>query len=828
MSTQASITAATASVPRREASSTAWFWWKESHQLAPLFTLLIVVASLIVIASSLMTSMFPWMSSGMLSEAAVLIFPGLFATGAGPLLVGQERAQHTMNWLVLLPISSKRLITTKFLVAFCGLVVMWLFYLTLLGLVAPSSPAWRWTLGQSTAFTSIPFSGAIGFPLFITHSVFVLVVGFFVAWRLANQFYSLMALVLLAFAPFIATSFIAELFDRPPSPGRLEWINFWFVVAGIGILMPLAYRAAIKTLSPAAAPPLKSLPPYDTVSPATPISDAIPPRFGTRLAPIVWQSYHSARGIFAVLVGMLVVSWLATIGLASIEHVRGVFAGTLPLLLIAAPLAICWIAVAVFKHDGSTERIRFLADRGVSHRVAYFGLHAVPFGIVTGSLLVYGLWNLTIPHRGSASDFADDLPTLVPMALFAFAIYSVSQWVSQLMRTMMLAVILAPVGSLIICSWLTFSFVALGFPIWGVITCLTFPLLATAWMMRRYADGTDRPMCFVVAGLVVASLIALPSGFAAWQVSRIPKIDETLRRELLSEARRLRANRPPARPISMPGVNNALLGASTFLPDPIDELDQLNQRYTGNAADAIETLTASGGSPVTLDHWSYARWHGAFLLHRRKWMEDPDQWTSFAPWLEASGRLLPALRRSTLLPDQKVADRLEVLLLDTLAMPQLKPQRDEPAVTIAARAIGTPQSRAAARRRAALVTWSYLQDEDDDQQFRNVGYLAIEQSNSVPPGLSGWMHPRIMDAFLLALLNGIEAAQQRPSDQDWRRVLHALHQPGGVFETSRYGDAIRLLPPMETMTVSVNTGFGQLWGLDWEQVDPQTLLDDPK
>ena len=126
------------------------------------------------------------------------------------------------------------------------------------------------------------------------------------------------------------------------------------------------------------------------------------------------------------------------------------------------------------------------------------------------------------------------------------------------------------------------------------------------------------------------------------------------------------------------------------------------------------------------------------------------------------------------------------------------------------------------------MTWSYLQDEDDDQQFRNVGYLAIEQSNSVPPGLSGWMHPRIMDAFLLALLNGIEAAQQRPSDQDWRRALHALHQPGGVFETSRYGDAIRLLPPMETMTVSVNTGFGQLWGLDWEQVDPQTLLDDPK
>ena len=78
------------------------------RQLAPLLALLIAVAMMIVISGNLMASYFTGISSSTLSDAAILIFPGLFATGAGPMLVGQERATRTMDWLTLLPISNRR------------------------------------------------------------------------------------------------------------------------------------------------------------------------------------------------------------------------------------------------------------------------------------------------------------------------------------------------------------------------------------------------------------------------------------------------------------------------------------------------------------------------------------------------------------------------------------------------------------------------------------------------------------------------------------------------------------------------------------------------
>ncbi len=813
MATQASLSVAPRSFPRRTASSTAWFWWKETRQLAPLIVVLIAVASLIVISVSLLASLVNGVKTEMFGEAALLLFPGLFATGAGPLLVGQERSQRTMDWLVLLPISAKRLLATKFLVALVGLAVMWLFSIALLWLVAPASGPWRGTGGEYSL------------PLWLLHSVFVLIVGFYVGWRFVNPFYGLVALIPMAFAPFLATSLVAGLAARPMNISVLNGINFWFTLLGIGIMVPLAYRAAIKALSPAPPPSLDSRLSAEASSPAKPIRDATPPRFGMRLAAILWQSYSSARGMLAIVVGMLLAAWFAAMGIIGIEPV-GVTVGLLPLLLPAGPLAICWLGVAVFKHDGATERIRFLADRGISHRIAYCGLHAIPLALLTAALLVYGTWNLMISHDESGSDFATGLPTLLSMTFIALAIYAVSQWISQLMRTMLLAVILAPFVSLLVCGWLAFSFFAFGVPWWAIATCVALPFAATAVMMRRYVDGTDRPMAFLLGGLMVVLLTAIPLACAAWQVYQIPSIEQPVRARWLAEAQRLRSGQSTANPVPMSALLSQPQSPRDGSPDPIGDVQGELESQPLRPLEFIQAHATSHDWVATLEHWVYPRWHGSFLLHRRTWLREPERWDEFAIWLEASGRLLPALRRSTLLSGQEIADRLEVLLLDTLAMPQLATHRDDPAVMVAVQAIGTPQRRAAARRRAALVTWLNLQQQDQQHPYRNVGYLGLETLNHVPPGLSDWMRPRIHDAFLLAVLDGIEAAAGGSTEQNWRRALHALHQTGKAFEPSRYGDAIRSMPPMETMTIATNTGFGQLWGMDWEFIRAETLLND--
>ncbi|PAY19834.1 hypothetical protein CKO51_08930 [Rhodopirellula sp. SM50] len=816
MSTEATLTALTTT--RHEASSTAWFWWKETRQLAPLVALLAIVSLLIIVINAILGVAMDSFRMQLPHEVTMLVFPGLFATGAGPLLVGQERSQRTIDWLALLPISSKRIATTKLLVGMAGLATMWAFALLVItAFELGQRDTSHWTIGGQTGYSGNPFS----YPVWISHSLFVLLAGFYVAWRIKNQFYSLIALIPLAFAPLIATSLVSEFANRPMATGQLDWINLGFTLLGIVIVTPISYRAAIRTLGAAEAPSVKPLVDVSPHSPARETNDAIPPTFATHTAPIIWQSIHSAKGMLAILIGMLLISFLAAVQLAAVDRYRGII-GLLPWLLLLAPLAVCWLGISVFKHDGASERVRFLADRGVSPGKTYCALHAVPIAILCCSLLVYGLWNLTIVHREAVSNFAAGLPSLVTMLMIVVWIYAISQWVSQFVRTLILSVILAPILSLVTVGWLVFAYLSLGFPIYGLILCGLAPMVATYVMMRRYMDTGDRPLTFVVGGGVVGLIVLLPIGFAAAHVLSVPAMDPTLRAELLSEAQR--HAEPNARLVAVPVTGFA--DDSAFRHDPLGdkmkELQNYLHHYKMDPQQSVAPLKSNASTEVValVGPWEYTRWHGNMMRARIQWRQQQDDpaWSELAQWLDASATLLPALRRSTLLSGQEIADRLEVLLIDTLQNDVPAERADEPAVQAATQAIGTPASRAAARRRAVVVTWQH-KFQDDRERYLN-HYLTVLEHQ--PPGLVGWMQPRFHDSLVTAMLEGIDAAANRSDDIGWRWKLHQLHQTGDVFQTSRYADDLRSLPAIETMTVDRINGYGQLWGRDWEYVELNT------
>ncbi|WP_182866510.1 ABC transporter permease [Stieleria mannarensis] len=824
MTTEATLSALT--TRRHEASSTAWFWWKETRQLAPLIALLATVSLLIIVINAILDAAIGGQLRFRLPhEVTMLVFPGLFATGAGPLLVGQERSQRTIDWLALLPISSQRIATTKLLVAIAGLAVMWLFALlviTTFGLGRRETSYWM--IGSTTGYSGNPFS----YPVWISHSLFVLVAGYFVAWRIKNQFYSLIALIPLAFSPVIATSLVSEYVGRSLQTGQLDWINFGFTLLGIVIVTPLTYRAAIATLGAADAPAVTPLLDVSPHSPASETNDAIAPAFGTQTAPIIWQSLHSAKGMLAILVGMLLISFLAAVQLAAVDRYRGI-TGLLFWLLPLAPLAVCWLGISVFKHDGASQRIRFLADRGVSHRKAYLALHAVPISILSGSLLIYGVWNMTVVHEESVSGFAAGLPTVVTMLMFAAVIYSISQWVSQFVRTLILSVILAPILSLIAAGWLSFAYVSLGFPILGLVLCIAAPMIASWSMMRRYMDSTDRPVTFLAAGVVVAVITLLPVGVATSYVLSIPAMHPNQRQQLLNEAQSAPASSHRFVSIPMGGFLDSFQRLSYPYNDPMRDLKESLEHYQMDPQASVRLLKSRPDDNfiAQTNLYDYQRWHGGMMRARLRWRQaqndpaqnDPAQndpaWAELASWLDASGVLLSALRRGRLLTDQEIADRLEVLLIDTLRH-DVPPERDDDAaVQMAIAAIGTPASRSAARRGAVVATLQSLLRNDKDRYY-NFRLTALECQ---PEGLVGWMEPRMQDAFFIALLEGIEASAGRSEDQGWRLKLHALHQPGGVFQTSRYGDEMRSMPAMETMTLGRISGYGQLWGRDWEYVN---------
>lgn len=821
MSTDAIFPAAT--TERSEASSTAWFWWKETRQLAPLILLLTIVAMLILALNSIVAGI----SGGAFHlqlphEVTMLVFPGLFATGAGPLLVGQERAQRTIDWLALLPMPAKRLITTKLYVGLVGLIAMWAFVIVIVALFDLGKPGTSpWRIGQQTAYSQNPLS----YPVWLIHSLFVLISGFFVAWKIKNQFYSLIALVPLAFAPMIATSIVSEVSNRHMTTGELDWISFGFTLLGIVLMTPLTYRAAIRTLGPSDAPSVLPLLDVSPHSPARETNDALPPRFGTHTAPIIWQSIHSARGMLTILIAMLLVSWLAAMSLALESHHRGIY-GWLPPLLLAAPLAVCWLGISVFKHDGGSDRIRFLADRGLSPAKTYCGLHAVPVAILCTALVVYGLWNLTLSHRFASSAFAATLPTIPTMMLFVAVIYGVSQWTSQFARTMILSAILAPILSVLATGWLVFGYVSLGLPMVAMVVCALAPFAATMLLMRRYMDCRDR-LASLVVGMVVLGVITLvPIGFAAAHVLSIDAMSSTMRDRLLAEANRLK-----------PATQVAGLMLSTLDSDDVSDgeaelqalLDLDLPRYSIDPEQMIAPLTAklaaSDQVSAQIQQWDYVGWHGGLTWARIIWRQDQneDAWGRLASWIDASAILLPALRRSTRISDQEMADQLEVLLIATLKNDIPSGRRDDVAVQAAINSLGTPRTRAVARRRAVLTTWRNRIHAPEGRKQ----YHYLHQLQHQPQGLLPWTDPRLFESLVLAMLEGIEAAENHSTETRWCQKLHQIHQTGGVFETSRYGSEMRSKPAIQTMIVGRINGYGQLWGRDWEYVDTRSLLSSP-
>ena len=96
--------------------------WKEARQIAPLAIALLAINTglhLLPLSSS----------EAELQGLHILLLnlmPCLFASGAGALLVSQEKEQRTIGWLSSLPIASSQILRAKLSVGFAGLAIIWL------------------------------------------------------------------------------------------------------------------------------------------------------------------------------------------------------------------------------------------------------------------------------------------------------------------------------------------------------------------------------------------------------------------------------------------------------------------------------------------------------------------------------------------------------------------------------------------------------------------------------------------------------------------------------------------------------------------------------
>jgi hypothetical protein len=526
---------------------------------------------------------------------------------------------------------------------------------------------------------------------------------------------------------------------------------------------------------------------------------------------MIWQSIHS-NPISIAAVAAITLSGLVTPLLAWSHELTGTASFCVAVSSLAAPLGFSWLGVFVFQGDGSGGRVRFLAERGVSPATVYFGRHALPLAIAATCLFFYFL----VASRRVALEGQDPMrsamPSLLTVTLLALLIYSVSQWTSQLFRTLVLAVIVSPVIAILGAAWFVFSAFECEVPLWMLFAVSCLPLVATYGMMQRYIDGRDRPLSFIVAGMLVAIVLLVPIGYAALRVTRTSAMTSSERARLMDEGEAIW--QAAARPIELRLAprNKDVYGDdfSTRRQEiPVDRVLRYIDSFPHKPVQYIPALAAireKPNSPAKIETYELEALISRLASGRLR-LEASDDWQAFAPWLVAAAEISSALRRSVRWTDQHHADLLEGWVAETLTSDPAVRFSSDPAYRRAVEHLSSRTERDQARRAAVLATWASPTDQVVD---RGLGWQ--------PSYLAPWMAQRRVDAVVATALSALEGDSDR-----WLRQMHQLQSfQVTPFEYGPYSPRYRDLP-MTVLAASGRHFPAQLWHMPWEETAEQLI-----
>jgi hypothetical protein len=777
--------------------------WKETRQLLPLMLILIGVCVLLIVL---------W--SGFISLRLIanqvqympLILPALFAVGAAAVLVGQEREQRTLWWLASLPVPPPRLILVKFVAAISGLGLMWLLCWTLMFLI-------NFTNSTSRGVW-LPFSGSpelVDICFLHLHSAFILVCGFYAAWKLKNTFASLIAIVLLASIPFLiieAWYFLREQLwgyryvGLPHSAATTMLVT----IPTIAIVGWLAYRAASRSLAPAEPPSLTTRSAVGWIDAwragASSPAPVTPYRFS--ISSLVWQSIHHNRLALAGIVTMILTGFVGLLVVSS-THPKDLSIGFVIFCSLVAALGTSWLGLFVFTGDGSGRQLRFLAERGISPTTVLMGRHLVGLSILSSLVLLYAWCSYQLPNVANEASLF--LPSAAAIAVVVWVVYATSQWTSQLVPSLAAAAILAPVLSFFAVYWLGFSAIELDSPLWLIVFAGSLPMVGTWLMMQRYMDGSRRWMIWL-AGVVTAGLFwLLPAVPLAIEVAQIPTMPAAVRSSLEAEAEQISRNPHVRSPLPVtltesPGADRDFYDELTG-EKALKELDQRSFRPTGLLS--IPPDDSTSPLPFTIDSQALQHAISSATYEKLRFQSSPKDESaidSLGEWIGALTVIARGLRRSTRWDDQESADIIEIWLTQSLASPPVSELRDRQFYQEALELISDAKSRSDGRRRAVLVSWHQWQLITrgrlpyvlaNIRSISNLANMALLQRKSISDTQHRWMQTRLTEAIIYAIIRLIEEGSSGRPTEAVRRELHELVMGSRMdFVDGPYSDRLRV------------------------------------
>ncbi|WP_372721222.1 hypothetical protein [Novipirellula sp.] len=767
-------------------------YWKETRQLLPLVLILVAVGVFLMVIWGISQDGRAPMAD--YARSLPLVLPALFAAGAGALLVGQEKEQRTLWWLVSMPVVPKQLIGIKFAVGLIGLAVMWGICWILFWIVQYIDG------GPSRSLIPyLTFPTVADYVFLHLHSVFLLSCGFYTAWRLKSTFASLLAILPLACIPFVLQSlgygFRSKwVGQRMIDPQSANAVSIGATSLAILIITWMAYRAAQWALSPREPILVETFPKTSTRVTSSPQAKTNAARTPYRFvfSSLVWQSvYHNRITLLAIVLLMIagaVSGVFAIVAWSNPSRIQP-FLG---LVAFAGFVGVSWLGVFSFTGDGSAARMRFLSDRGVSPTVAWLGRHSIGAWIVSLILLFYTALSYSVVNRWQQD--VGPLPSTAMITLLTFVIYGVSQWISQLTRLLAVSAVLAPVVSIAAAYWLVYCAILYDAPLWLMLLCGSFPYFASWLQMRRFMDEIRGPLIWTIIVVAFVLFVWLPMVPMQIEIARFPRMSAERRATLLAQANAVGRVYGYSDPIVLhpfPGDSFQ----SDFSQKETDRLRIFEQRsfLPSDVLMIPEVLPGHDGAASIDQHTLYKMLALATYakLEFDSSEKSPEAIEQIGDWFRVLTTIVERLRNSERLQDQDFADRVEIWLSDAIKSDAIKSLPERDFVNDAKRLLSDRSGRYEARRRAVLNSWAKPMSAVDGLGGYSISFWAED----MPPVKRAAVYKHFVDAVADATLRMLEAGEAGVSTEPMRRELHELLIGKNVqFEDGPYSDRIRNHP----------------------------------
>ncbi len=687
------------SMATRKSTGTRSYWacllLKEAKQLAPIMIALLACSFVLHLLAK-----FGYQNEqNVMHSASLLMVPLLFAIGAGPMLVSQEKEQGTLNWIGSLPVGPRSIVMSKLIVCALGLILSWLLSTGLTCLLAPSFLS-----------SAVVKNANIGH--WIASTFALLSLGFALAWMLSTAISSLIALAVstcVMFAVGIAALnmiFESETYDRPLEIFGLVLVSLVTALLAI-VYAPRWFIAGAKAES------IFSWKRWG-IGGRRQLTEDRRPVFWTQspASSLIWQSGRQNKLLWS---GLILIVALSAVFLLWCRLNKPSEADFAMALLLPTGLVLSWVGASVFGSDAYRARINFLAQRGVAPGLIWWTRMILPLGITIVVLMLPVLIGVqTFPFTIGDTFPENTIPTSI--IIVTFFIFALAQWFSQWTRSTLISFCVAPAVAVLALGYLIFVFRGLEAPLWILIPSIGVALLATRLMLCPWMDGRFDTRYWAGHGSLLLVALGIPFLPFLYTWLTYPDMPPEMKSTLVAEVEQYRQS-PQPKAVDLKS-NKRLSPTGDAKEESKDVIAEISDRL-----DAMEKELSATPGPINFPGNKLAIRTADLLSLRMDSMigaEDPAEKDQaykqrYQQVIGILDDIVRHLRLSERLQEQDYADYLERWLVSELSKPGRKEIFSEQQYARIIAGLADQQKRHQARRRAIVMAWDESQRQTRHQ-----------------------------------------------------------------------------------------------------------------